>query len=96
MPHKKTDTRGDLYLRVNVIFPESDWLAVPKNITALKEVLPIAEESLALEQVDERAFEQGVDDDEFGSKSTDPRFRSEWVDEDEEMDGGGGGWFSFG
>jgi DnaJ family protein A protein 2 len=85
MPKKKSDAKGDLYLVVDIEFPEDGWI---KNDAALKKVrdaLPPPEKQDAPpEEVEEVEFESDADMDEFGAGSGDPRAGAGWEDDEEE------------
>lgn len=82
MPHKKSDARGDLYLVVDVKFPDETWTPSPAVLEKLKEILPKPEPPIEAETVDEVDYEADADIEEFGQG--DPRGGSGWDDEDEE------------
>jgi DnaJ family protein A protein 2 len=85
MPMKKSDAKGDLYLVVDIDFPEDGWI---KNDAALKKVrdaLPPPEKQDAPpEEVEEVDFDSDADMDEFGAGSGDPRAGAGWEDDEEE------------
>jgi DnaJ homolog subfamily A member 2 len=95
MPYKRSDTKGDLYLTVNVIFPEDGWLKDQAAVDAVRAVLPQkdidaerdAKPGETPEVVDEVEFEEVDDLDGFGAGSDDPRAGGEWEDDE---DGAGG------
>ena len=88
MPMKKSDAKGDLYLTVNVNFPEDGWLEADAAVEKVREVLPKAEpqddEEDKPEIVDEVTFEEVESMEAFGAGSDDPRAGAEWEDEDAE------------
>ena len=89
MPYKKSDAKGDLYLTVNVKFPEDGWLKDQAAVNAVKAVLPVAEPvsykvGETPETVDEVEFEEVGDMEGFGGGSDDPRAGAEWEDDEEE------------
>ncbi|KAI9856515.1 MAG: hypothetical protein M1813_008893 [Trichoglossum hirsutum] len=88
MPIKKSDAKGDLYLVVDVTFPDDGWLKTDDDATAmkLKELLPKPEKPILAETVDEVEYEAGANLEEFGANSDDTRGGSGWVDEDEAED----------
>jgi DnaJ family protein A protein 2 len=86
MPHKKSEAKGDLYLEVQVVFPEDGFLS-EDAMKKLQEVLPGPEPPIEVDTVDEVDYEEDADIEEFGAGSGDPRAGSEWVDEDEEGQG---------
>ncbi|KAH0565146.1 hypothetical protein GP486_001458 [Trichoglossum hirsutum] len=88
MPIKKSDAKGDLYLIVDVIFPDDGWLKADDDATVMKlnELLPKPKKQISAETVDEVEYEAGASLEEFGANSDDPRGGSGWVDEDEAED----------
>ncbi|CRG83702.1 DnaJ protein homolog xdj1 [Talaromyces islandicus] len=82
MPHKKSDAHGDLYLVVDVKFPDETWTPSPAVLEKLKEILPKPEPPIEAETIDEVDYEADADIEEFGQG--DPRGGSGWEDEDEE------------
>jgi DnaJ homolog subfamily A member 2 len=94
MPMKRSDAKGDLYLSVKIKFPEDGWLKNDAAVTAVRKVLPPAEEikwgpGETPETVDEAQFEVVDGLEGFGAGSDDPRAAgAEWEDDDEEGPGG--------
>ena len=86
MPHKKSDAKGDLYLIVDIKFPEDGWFDAVKA-EQINKLLPGPDEPIKADDVDEVEFEPDADIDDFGRGSGDPRGGGEWVDEDEVPDG---------
>jgi len=86
MPLKRSDARGDLYLVVEVKFPEDGWLKSPAAIEKVRAVLPQGEKDAkaAEENVDEVDFEVLENLEAFGGASGDPRGGAEWEDEDDD------------
>ncbi|PFH63280.1 hypothetical protein XA68_14932 [Ophiocordyceps unilateralis] len=84
MPLKRGDNRGDLYLIVNIDFPQDDWLKDEAAYESLKKLLPPPNAPIGAEEVDEVEYEEGADMDQMGENSGDPRFSNEWEDEDGE------------
>ncbi|KAF6831915.1 DnaJ protein-like protein [Colletotrichum plurivorum] len=84
MPHKRGDSKGDLYLIVNVEFPEDGWLKDDKDYDALNKLLPPPAAPIQADEVDEVEYEEVDSLDSMGGNSGDPRFGGEWEDEDEE------------
>lgn len=92
MPIKRSDAKGDLYLIVNVKFPEDGWLKDQAAVDRVKAVLPPAEPiqygpGETPELVDEVEFETVENLEEFGAGSDDPRAGGEWKDDDAEAGG---------
>lgn len=92
MPIKRSDARGDLYLTVNVKFPEDGWLKDQAAVDRVKGVLPPAEPvqfkpGETPEEVEEVEFEVVDNLEDFGAGSDDPRAGAEWEDEEGEEGG---------
>ncbi|KAF2669911.1 DnaJ-domain-containing protein [Microthyrium microscopicum] len=79
MPIKKTDHRGDLFLKVTVKFPDDDWLQEQKAVESIKKALPGPGPPLKAEIVDEVEFEK-ADLEEFGGEEAE----QEWEDDEDE------------
>jgi DnaJ family protein A protein 2 len=89
MPMKRSDAKGDLYLQVDIEFPEDGWLkddaALQKVKDALPKPKPSGEKHEEVEEVDVD-FEADMED--FGAGSGDPRAGgAEWEDDEEEEGG---------
>ncbi|KAJ5650308.1 DnaJ protein [Penicillium longicatenatum] len=84
MPIKRSDSRGDLYLVVNVVFPESSWKPSPEVLKKLQEVLPQPEAPIEAAPVDEVDFDPHGKMEEFGARDTNGG--SAWQDDEEEDD----------
>lgn len=83
MPLKKSDARGDLYLIVDIKFPDKDWKPSPETLEKLRELLPKSTQPpIITETVDEVDYESDADIEAFGQG--DPRGGSGWQDEDDE------------
>jgi DnaJ family protein A protein 2 len=85
MPLKRSDAKGDLYLVVDVEFPEDGWLKDDAARKKVRDALPPPEEEEKRpDDVDEVQFED-ADMEDFGAGSGDPRAGGgEWEDEEEE------------
>ncbi|KAI4119564.1 MAG: hypothetical protein LQ345_000561 [Seirophora villosa] len=81
MPHKKSDLRGDLYLLVNVDFPDENWLKKDKHIEKLRALLPEPGKQIQAETVDEVDYEEDANLDSFGGEAAQGE---QWEDEDDE------------
>lgn len=81
MPHKKSDLRGDLYLLVDVDFPDQNWLKKDKHIEKLKALLPEPGKQIQAETVDEVDYEEDANLDSFGGETAQG---GQWEDEDDE------------
>ncbi|KAL2222068.1 putative DnaJ domain protein [Thermoascus aurantiacus ATCC 26904] len=92
MPIKRSsDAYGDLYLVVNVLFPdEGTWSPSPAELEKLREILPKPDHPPIIEAdtVDEVDYDPKGDLEDFGAG--DPRGGSGWVDEDEDEEDRGG------
>ncbi|KAL1956417.1 hypothetical protein VTO42DRAFT_7303 [Malbranchea cinnamomea] len=86
MPRKRSDARGDLYLTVEVIFPENQW-ANPAVLEKLRELLPGPPPAIKGEPVDEVDYNPNASLDDYGAR--DEHGGSAWEDEDDD-DGGSG------
>ncbi|OJJ51214.1 hypothetical protein ASPZODRAFT_338861 [Penicilliopsis zonata CBS 506.65] len=82
MPIKRSDSRGDLYLVVNVKFPGEKWTPSAATLEKLKEILPKPDPLIEAETIDEVEYDPNGDLEDFGGG--DPRGGSGWVDEDDE------------
>lgn len=89
MPIKRSDTKGDLYLVVEIDFPEDGWLKNDAALQKVKDALPAPDhEEPKHEEVEEVDIEFDADMDDYGAGSGDPRAGGgEWED-DEEAEGG--------
>lgn len=61
MPQKKTDGRGDLYLEVDIEFPEHGWMEDDVKFGALANILPKPHDKIVADEVDEVEIEEDVD-----------------------------------
>ncbi|KAK3045645.1 DnaJ-like protein xdj1 [Extremus antarcticus] len=87
MPIKRSDAKGDLYLTINVEFPEDGWLESQEAVEKVRAVLPKPEEihygpGETPELVDDVGFEVIDDLEGFGAGSDDPRAGNEWEDDE--------------
>ncbi|KAH4976771.1 hypothetical protein HBI62_239330 [Parastagonospora nodorum] len=85
MPMKKTDTKGDLFLVVDIEFPEDGWLTDDAAVQKVKDALPAPDhEEKEHEEIEEVEADFDAEMDEFGAGSGDPRAGGqEWEDDDE-------------
>lgn len=84
MPHKKSEAKGDLYLVVQVKFPEDGWLQ-NDSILKLQGLLPKPAQPIKADTVDEVEYDQTASLDSFGAGAQ--RSGEVWVDEDERDEG---------
>lgn len=87
MPIKKSEAHGNLFIRINVDFPEDDYLQDQTITTKLLELLPKPGPPVQAETVDEVEYETNASIDDFGG--TDAHGEDAWEDEDDEGAGGG-------
>ncbi|OJD30482.1 uncharacterized protein BKCO1_6000040 [Diplodia corticola] len=88
MPIKKSDARGDLYLVVQIKFPEDGYIQDEAALKKIRELLPGPEPAIKADDVEDVEFEADVDLDDFGANSDDPRAANAWEDDDDDMEGG--------
>lgn len=85
MPHKRSDHKGDLYLEVDIKFPEDGFFRDDAAVEKLRSALPKDDTpDIKAEEVDEVDFETDADIEGFGAGSDDPRAGAQWEDEDGE------------
>jgi DnaJ family protein A protein 2 len=82
MPIKRSDSRGDLYLIVNIKFPDETWKPSPAVLEKLREMLPKPDAPIQADTVDEVEYDPKGNLDGFGSN--DPQGGSAWEDDDDE------------
>lgn len=85
MPHKKSDLRGDLYLIINVEFPDREWLQQDQRMDKLKDLLPNLKNEIEAETVDEVDYEHAELED-IGAGGHDHE-GDQWEDDDDEEGG---------
>lgn len=83
MPHRHGESRGDLYLRVNVNFPE-DGFATQDVLSKLRNLLPAQIKRLEGDPVDEVDYDPTASIDDFGAR--DEYGRSAWEENEEDED----------
>ncbi|PHH67855.1 hypothetical protein CDD82_1063 [Ophiocordyceps australis] len=84
MPTKRGETKGNLYLVVNVEFPPDGWLKDDAAYEALQKMLPCPRTEAKTEEVDEVDYEENADISEMGQDSGDARYDGAWEDDDGE------------
>ena len=82
MPLKKSDQRGDLYLIVDIEFPDYKWLERNQAFSKLQEILPKPAQAIAAEEVDDVDYDEEATLDDFGGRDT--QGDDAWEDEDDE------------
>ncbi|CAH0018194.1 unnamed protein product [Clonostachys rhizophaga] len=96
MPMKRGETKGDLYLIVDIEFPEDDFLKEDSQHETLAKMLPPPLPSVEADEIDEVEYEDDADIEKdstnlralkMGENSGDPRFDNEWEDDDEMGEG---------
>ncbi|KAK7544793.1 uncharacterized protein J3D65DRAFT_610762 [Phyllosticta citribraziliensis] len=85
MPIKRTDDRGDLFLTVDIEFPEDGWIRDETVVQGIRNVLPGPKPEIQANEVEEVDVEFDADIEEFGAHSDDPRGEGAWEDDDDEM-----------
>lgn len=83
MPHKKSDLKGDLYLVVDISFPENGWTEDEKAFTSLQKILPEAAPKIEAAEIDELEFSEDANIEDFGASSGEGGADG-WEDEGEE------------
>ena len=83
MPIKRSSDRGDLYLQVNVEFPQDGWFTDPDRKEQLRSILPRPRAPIMTEEIDEVNYESHADMKHFYAGSGDPRSGAEWEDDDD-------------
>ncbi|KAI9683141.1 MAG: hypothetical protein M1829_005932 [Trizodia sp. TS-e1964] len=89
MPRGKSDIKGDLYLVVEVQFPEDGWTTNSSDFEQLANILPSPSTPIRADTVDEVEYEESSIED-FGGTSGDPRGGSAWLDEEDDEESGNG------
>lgn len=82
MPIKRSDSRGDLYLVVNVQFPDDKWSPSPAVLEKLREMLPKPGPHIEANPVDDVDYDPKGNMEQFGSN--DPQGGSAWEDDDDD------------
>jgi DnaJ family protein A protein 2 len=82
MPLKRSDGRGDLYLVVNIKFPDAKWKPSAAVLERLREMLPKPDPLIQADTVDEVDYDPKGNLDEFGAR--DGHGGSAWEDEDDD------------
>lgn len=83
MPVKKSDAKGDLYLHVEIEFPEDGFFKDQAMLDKLREILPKPGPPIEAEEVDEVEYEADVDMDDFGAGAGKSRAGAQWEDEED-------------
>ena len=87
MPHKKSDLMGNLYLEVQIKFPEDGWLQDNAIASKLRDLLPKPAESITADIVDEVEYDETSNLEDYGA--ADDAQGDEWEDDGVEADSGG-------
>jgi DnaJ family protein A protein 2 len=88
MPVKKSDAKGDLYLTINVEFPEDGFFIEKGQTDKIRDLLPGPAPPIQTTEVDDVPYEEMEDLEGFGAGSDDPRAGANWEDDEDEMEGG--------
>ena len=86
MPQKKSDLKGDLYLIVEVKFPDYSWLERNQALSKLKGILPKPESTIESDDVDDVDYDESANLEEFGAGEAE---EGDWEDDEEEEAEGG-------
>ena len=84
MPHKKSDLKGNLYLIVDIKFPDYAWLEQTQALAKLKEILPKPDDPIQADIIDDVEYDESANLDDFEGGEADGE---DW--EDEEGEGSG-------
>ncbi|KAG8530331.1 uncharacterized protein KY384_004833 [Bacidia gigantensis] len=84
MPHKKSDIKGDLYLMVNVKFPDYATLERNQAFKKLRDILPKPGKPIEADEVDDVEYDETATLDGFGGAEN---VAGDWEDEDEDGTG---------
>lgn len=68
MPHKKGESKGDLYLLTKVEFPENGWTSDEKTFETLQSLLPPPAPPIEAEEIDEVEYESDADIEEVSTR----------------------------
>lgn len=85
MPQKRSESKGDLYLAVKVVFPDYAWLERNQAFSKLKDILPKPEKPIEAEEVDDVDYDESADLGDFGGAGAEGEG---WEDEDADGDEG--------
>ena len=85
MPQKKGDLKGDLYLIVEVQFPENSWLEKNQAIPKLREILPKPEKPIECDDVDDVDYDESANLENFGAGEAE---EGDWEDQEERAEDG--------
>lgn len=83
MPHKRSDTKGDLYLSVDIQFPADGFLKDSQALEQLRTLLPPPAPPLEADEADEVDYEPNASMEHFGGRDA----AGGWEDDDDEADG---------
>jgi DnaJ family protein A protein 2 len=78
MPMKKTDHKGDLYLVIEIAFPEDGFFSDPSTIESLRKLLPGPPPPIEAEETDEVEFEVADVEDIGGDEA-----QRDWEDDED-------------
>lgn len=82
MPMKRVDSRGDLYLVVDVKFPDNGWKPTSEMLEKLKEILPKPSAPIKADTVDEVEYDPKGQIEDFGAQ--DGQDAAGWEDEEDD------------
>ena len=87
MPIKRSESKGDLYLIIQVKFPDYAWLEKNNALSTLEQILPKSETSIEADEIDEVDYVEASNEEAFGDDANDGEG---WEDEKDDEDGMGG------
>ena len=87
MPYKKSDLKGDLYLVVDIQFPDDAWVRDDETAAKLREILPKPTQPIVAETIDEVEYDETADLEDFGSGENGTGGDA-WVDDEDDDDHG--------
>lgn len=82
MPHKRSDTKGDLYLTVDIQFPPDGFLKGANALDQLRATLPPSSPPIQVDEVDDVEYDPNASMEQFGGRDA----AGGWEDEDDEAD----------
>ena len=81
MWHKKGDSRGDLYLNIDIQYPTYEWLEQHNVLDRLREALPKHQAVPEPEEIDEVEYDEDANTNDYGEPGGDD---GEWEDDEED------------
>ena len=81
MWHKKSDSKGDLYLQIDIQYPRYEWLEQNNALEKLREALPKHDPAPNPEEIDEVEYNGEANMNDFGGSGQED---GEWEDDEDE------------